>query len=232
MCPRKLDTTGLWLGGFRNKLLWNLTLDGWNLQAKLKNDGEKTIQSLHGRLSSGPSIRFWMVDGNWQFSPWPHSEERKVYESWLPRLVCLIMCVSFSSLFIVMSDCPVFCVCGSSKKSICSTSVASYFAKLPHSICTSYIHFIDFGYVWCMSVFLCQAEWLRSWKYFFKLVNRVPLQSIICAFASAHSSFWWLSTFAIFMIDFLFLFFISNHAQIHFAIQTFAIQTLFKVSYK
>ena len=104
---RKLDTTVFGLGGkIYSKRIWE----------------EKTVQSLQ---SSGPSMRFWMVDGNWQFSPSPHSEERKVYESWLPRSVCLIMCVcvcarvsfwSCVSPFRVCSySCLVLCVCGSSK---------------------------------------------------------------------------------------------------------------------
>lgn len=54
-------------------------------------------------LSSRPSRRFWTVEGNWQFSPLPHNEERQVYESWLPSLMRLIMCIYFSSVFIFVS---------------------------------------------------------------------------------------------------------------------------------
>lgn len=43
------------------------------------------------------------MEGNWQFSPLPHNEERQVYESWLPSLMRLIMCIYFSSVFIFVS---------------------------------------------------------------------------------------------------------------------------------
>lgn len=162
MTSRKLDTTVF--------DLWGKTLK----KLRRKNDSipswSAVLRAVHEILDGGWKLTIQPITSQWgKKSLWKLTASLSVFDH-----VCVCVCVSFWSCvspFRVCSYlCLVLCVCGSSKKSgvcctICSTSVASYFSKQPHGICTSYIHFIYFGYSMYFSISMsaCTLMILIAW---------------------------------------------------------------------